>query len=346
MSPRRNHERCDDSALETAVNAAGRGLGPSERRAELRASLLSEVRARRAEVPRAPVTVTRRLVPALASFALATLVALGIVTSLGFASLHAMPGDPLYSFKRTLQGLRLSVESAAGRADGLLGQADARMRELDYARSHRMDSWLVPLAGDARETIEEARRQAASLGEEDEAEVSSKAAELVVEHEDDLRESVQLAPAGEREELERWVDDEVNESEDPGREEESPEGSGVRYTSEAGARPDEGEEGRESSREAGTAVSVSRPPAEDCVDPRGADEQARAENSHEDRRDAEPAPVEECRGVREVRRGSESSETLDRDGAGCPGAERSGEDRESDVTREPEGSGEDQCCAD
>ena len=156
---------------------------------------------------------TGRLVPAFYGVAIA-LAAIAVITmSLSFASVRAMPGSPLYSVKRTVERVQLSLLGRTEKVNALLKQANKRMGELGYATSRGMDSWLYSLASDAEEDIAEAKHEASSLGKTEAGRAVIEAGDIVIEHEKAVRQSVQSLPVRERESVQRWLDREVQERE-------------------------------------------------------------------------------------------------------------------------------------
>ncbi|MHB8895347.1 MAG: hypothetical protein ACYC99_09260 [Candidatus Geothermincolia bacterium] len=227
MKLRAPREECGaDAHLVDSIKRAGESLPPSSQAEETRSTFLASVevarsrnRARAGLRPAAP-PARARLIPALGAIAIAALVAVALVMSLGFASVRAMPGNPLYSLKRTIERTRVAVEGPDARVRSLLNQADERFVEMEYARSHGMKSWLFSLASDAAEEIGEAKAESSRLGRRRAGDTEREAGEIVINHEGSLRESVQEMPEEERGEVERWVDEEIKESE-PTRDDDS-----------------------------------------------------------------------------------------------------------------------------
>lgn len=210
---------CDEMALAGTLRDAADSFPPSERTAILRSSFLSKVAVRRLQAAPAPIKsesrkrATGRLVPAFYGVAIA-LAAIAVITmSLSFASVRAMPGSPLYSVKRTVERVQLSLLGRTEKVNALLKQANKRMGELGYATSRGMDSWLYSLASDAEEDIAEAKHEASSLGKTEAGRAVIEAGDIVIEHEKAVRQSVQSLPVRERESVQRWLDREVQERE-------------------------------------------------------------------------------------------------------------------------------------
>lgn len=236
---------CEEAALAGMLREAGESLPASPRTDDIRASFLGKVEAKRADaarlesVARSRATARGRLVPALSGLAIALVAVAVIMMSLGFAAVHAMPGSPLYSVKRATERVQLSFLGGKELVNALLKQADKRMSELDYAMSHNMGSWLYPLTSDAEEDIQEAKQEGSTLGETEAGETNRKAGDIVVEHEQTVRESVRELPEQERESVERWLDREVREREQ--EEEHNGEGPGSGAAPPATGRSSESE---------------------------------------------------------------------------------------------------------
>lgn len=211
----------EESPLAAALRRAGLALPASERTGEVRGALTEQVTAARdtgrAGAVRAgrPAGVKPRLrpLPAFAITVAAMAMAVMIVLSVGLASLNAMPGNPLYSVKRAVEGAGLALSSGHSKVDRRLSQAEKRMRELEYARARGMKSWLLPLLHDAENEIDEVRKEASELGIRFELDADKRAGDLVIEHEDSVRRVLPSIPAQERESVEKWLDNEKQERE-------------------------------------------------------------------------------------------------------------------------------------
>jgi Domain of unknown function (DUF5667) len=211
----------EDARLAAALQRAGRALPASEQTGEMRVALIEQVAAARdtgrASVARAsgPAGARTRLRPlqAFAMTAAAMAMAVVIVLSVGLASLNAMPGNPLYSVKRVVEGAGLALSGGHSKINRQLSQAEARMRELEYARAHGMKAWFLPLLHDAENEIDEVRREAAALGSRFALDADKRAGNIVTDHEDSIRQALPSIPAQEREPVERWLDNEKRERE-------------------------------------------------------------------------------------------------------------------------------------
>jgi hypothetical protein len=205
--------QCDKEAFIAKIEQAGSSLPESNRTVEIRELFVQKALARKAAAGdgRRSAPWPGRLVPVMAGFAIALIIAVATVVSAGFASVGAMPGSPLYSLKRTIQRARVSVSSGTDKVNALLTDANERMRELDYAKSRNLSEWLVPLIQDAREEIDEAVSEGRSIGGNEAVEVESEASQIVREHADEVKGSLQEASPGERKEIENWVEDETHE---------------------------------------------------------------------------------------------------------------------------------------
>jgi hypothetical protein len=190
--------QCDKEAFIAKIEQAGSSLPESNRTVEIRELFVQKALARKAAAGdgRRSAPWPGRLVPVMAGFAIALIIAVATVVSAGFASVGAMPGSPLYSLKRTIQRARVSVSSGTDKVNALLTDANERMRELDYAKSRNLSEWLVPLIQDAREEIDEAVSEGRSIGGNEA---------------DEVKGSLQEASPGERKEIENWVEDETHE---------------------------------------------------------------------------------------------------------------------------------------
>ncbi|MDI6874498.1 DUF5667 domain-containing protein [Candidatus Solincola sp.] len=178
--------------LEEEVRRAGLAIPPSERAAQIREDLLSQVEAlramamnstveaegeARAESAVVPLRCRRVTWPRAVA---AAMIVLAVLVSMGVASTYAMPGNPLYSVKRFLENVHSAFtpggESEAGVS---LSHAEKRLKELKYAGEREMNGWYVGLAHDAIADIRSALRESAGLPEEKAGEVRSSALALL-----------------------------------------------------------------------------------------------------------------------------------------------------------------------
>jgi hypothetical protein len=213
----RGGRACEDPAFAGMLREAGMSFPPSDRTVDIRSAFLEKVDDTARDAARAGARTSPRtrgyLVPALSGLVVALVAVAVIFMSFGFASVSAMPGSTLYSVKRTVERVQLSFLGGKEKVDALLKQTDKRMCELEYARSRGMSSWLYPLASDAQEDVDEAKQEGASLNKKDEGDVDRKAGDIVIEHEQEVRDSVGEMPAQQRESVEQWLDREVHERE-------------------------------------------------------------------------------------------------------------------------------------
>jgi len=219
----------EDASLEAVIKQAGDCLAPSARSGHIREAFLGKVATVRLRNARALESDSRarargRLLPAFGAVALAAVVAIALIGGLGLASLHAMPGAPLYSMKRAVENTRVAFSGGEARVNMLLDHADSRLGELEYVKSQGMGSWSAALARDAKEEVSEAKLEASRLGAHPAGAADQRAARIVTEHQGSLRESIPSMPATEQKTIERWVDDETHESPAPQPESHAPEG--------------------------------------------------------------------------------------------------------------------------
>lgn len=211
----------EDSLLAAALQRAGLTLPASERTGEIRGALMEQVIAAR-ETGRAGVVSVRkpagantRLRPlkAFAITVVATASVVVVVFSVGLASLHAMPGNPLYSVKRVIESAGLAVSGGHSGVNRRLSLAETRMRELEYAQAHGMKTWYLPLVRDAESGIDDVKREAAALDHRSELDADKRAGNIVIEHEESVRQALPSMPARDRESVEEWLDTEKQDRE-------------------------------------------------------------------------------------------------------------------------------------
>jgi hypothetical protein len=160
----------DDTEMLLALSAIGKRLAdmPSAPDAmERRDSLMSRVsamplsRAVESEPGKGQTWAWRK--PVLAS-AVVLLIAIVAFAAAGFGSVNAMPGSPLYSLKRFVEVARDSFTfDHQARAEAYLGDAERRVKELEYAKHHNMSGWYYGLARDALSALDDAQGQVQSL---------------------------------------------------------------------------------------------------------------------------------------------------------------------------------------
>lgn len=215
-----------DEGLLEALGGVAASVPESEHTDDIRRTFLLKVEAAGARASagaEAPSTANAdlrgRLLPAFGAIAIALVAALVIFTSLGLASLHAMPGNPLYSVKRTIESTRIALGGPGAKVDSLLEQAEERLVELKYINSHGMRDWALAIASDAEEDVREAKREAARLGAGKAREADKKAGGIVVQHEQSITDSLPLIPEPERGPVKQWMDEEIKDYEsEPGSE--------------------------------------------------------------------------------------------------------------------------------
>jgi len=102
-----------------------------------------------------------RPLPALAKVAVVAVAVVALLVGTGIGSAYAMPGNPLYSVKRLLEGARLSLsQSGESKATEYLAFANRRIDELEYTSDRKMESWYLSLAGGAQDRIDATYGQA------------------------------------------------------------------------------------------------------------------------------------------------------------------------------------------
>lgn len=151
----------------------------------------------------------RRRVFTLPRVAAACLVILALLVGMGFASTYAMPGNPLYSVKRTMERARLLLtQGGEGEANLLIDSACRRLDELEYAGEREMTFWYASLAMDAVRDILKALGEGRDLPEEEAAaSVRSRALEALKRLESLLLATLADIPRQESEELQHEFED-------------------------------------------------------------------------------------------------------------------------------------------
>ncbi|MHB8894741.1 MAG: DUF5667 domain-containing protein [Candidatus Geothermincolia bacterium] len=160
---------------------AGKSLPPAKRKEELRCSVLESAGVDPSTVDQATSAPHAReqqgkarskpfwrtgafLIPVAA-----VCVVLALVIT-GFLSMNAMPGDALYPVKRLLQRTRVAVAFGSGaKVKANLSNADARLEELKYAKSRKMEDWYAPLAKSATSDLTQSIQGASSSREAERA---------------------------------------------------------------------------------------------------------------------------------------------------------------------------------
>ncbi|MDD5748512.1 MAG: DUF5667 domain-containing protein [Actinomycetota bacterium] len=87
-----------------------------------------------------------------------------LLVGLGFGSAYAMPGNPLYSIKRSAESAYLSVVSGdQDKADAYASWTNRRLNDLEYVEERGMTSWYYSLVGDVQGGIENANQHGKRL---------------------------------------------------------------------------------------------------------------------------------------------------------------------------------------
>ncbi len=154
--------------LKDYLREGGPGLPPAGRKDSLRkefmerAGALERIRvAAPAARPAAGSRAGWRPLPALAKVAVVAVAAVALLVGTGIGSAYAMPGNPLYSVKRLLEGARLSLsEPGESKATEYLAFANRRIDELEYTSDRKMESWYLSLADGAQDRIDATYGQA------------------------------------------------------------------------------------------------------------------------------------------------------------------------------------------
>lgn len=151
-----------DKDLKKVLPVAGKELPEAKREAELRNSVLISAGIDPATVPPAAQTpqlkapkkpIYRSRLALAGGIAFCVIVALVIV---GVASMSSMPGDALYPVKRFLQRTRVVLAFGSGaKASASRANAEARVKELKYAKSKDMRDWYAPLAKSATSDLQQ-----------------------------------------------------------------------------------------------------------------------------------------------------------------------------------------------
>jgi hypothetical protein len=174
----------DKRNIEGTLMTEGKGLPPATRREELRTSVLEsagvDVSQLSPQPVAPPVTVAKpfyRSRLAIAGYVAAVVIIALVVT--GVLSMGAMPGDALYPVKRFLQRTRVVLALGSGaKASANRANAQARVKELRYAKSKNMEDWYAPLARSATSDLTRSIQGAPS------AEAAQKAREQLQELKD------------------------------------------------------------------------------------------------------------------------------------------------------------------
>lgn len=129
-------------SMKTAFMARGASL----RRQALEAGTVTASPAKHARV---------RAHPALARVAAVAAAVMVLLVGLGFGSAYAMPGNPLYSVKRTAESICLSVVPGdQNKADAYASWTNRRLNDLKYVEERGMGDWYYGLVEDAQGGIE------------------------------------------------------------------------------------------------------------------------------------------------------------------------------------------------
>jgi hypothetical protein len=165
--------RRDDTEILVALGAAGRRLRrlpPPPDTLDRKRALMQKVDAARpagvAEVKPARDARRMRTMRALAVAGVAVLIVLVLFVAVGFGSVNAMPGSPLYSVKRFTESVKLGFTSGGvARANAYIQQADKRVQELEYASQNNMSGWYYGLSRDALAALDNSRQQLATVAD-------------------------------------------------------------------------------------------------------------------------------------------------------------------------------------
>lgn len=157
--------------LKRYLGDGGPSLPPSRGRPDLERGYMERVQAltgpERARKPADRPAERRpgiRRLPALARIAVVAAALLAVLAGTGFGSAYAMPGNPLYSVKRMLEGARLSLAGQGeAKAEAYLAFANRRIGELEYANDRGMKEWYLALASGADDRIAASRGEAGRL---------------------------------------------------------------------------------------------------------------------------------------------------------------------------------------
>ena len=189
-----------DKDLMKTLPTAGKELPEAKRQTELRASVLQSAGVDPATVP--PAAQAPRLKPKKPLYrsrlALAGGIAMCVIVVLviiGVVSMSAMPGDALYPVKRLLQRTRVVLAFGAGaKAKANRANADARVKELKYAKSKDMTNWYAPLAksatSDLQQSIQGASSEAAKAAQQKLKELRELSKDVAPEEDDGLQKAL------------------------------------------------------------------------------------------------------------------------------------------------------------
>lgn len=205
-----------DAQILNAVSEKGLSLPPPKRAAQIRQSLVSRAAAIQGKnhvaddrsLARHRLAPLRKGIPAIAKVAIAAVVALVLLFTVGLSSSYAMPGNPLYSVKRLIEKAHLFFLSGGeSKADTYLSHAARRLDEIKYVKERRMGDWYFPLARDAENCILASQKEASSLSEEAAVKILTQTATLLARLESMVREIRQELPIDQWEILERGLDE-------------------------------------------------------------------------------------------------------------------------------------------
>lgn len=188
---------------------AGKSLPASRHTAAIKGSLVSAVDAER--LAGHQPAKRRRLRPRVLAHtafqgAVALLLLVAVVVTLGFSSTQAMPGNPLYPVKRLVEKAATSLEDGAGKAQSHLSQAASRIEELGYSQGKNMDGWYYKLAREAEQSVDVAKSEAAALPAPEAAKVESRAGELVKQHDEAVKQVLPEMDKQDQEQVQQWME--------------------------------------------------------------------------------------------------------------------------------------------
>ncbi|MBN1288814.1 MAG: hypothetical protein JXA49_04165 [Actinobacteria bacterium] len=156
-----------------------------------------------------------RVFPVLAKAGMAVALVLVVFIGMGFASVYAMPGNPLYSVKRAIESARVSFASGGeSTAEQLLNNAEERLDEIEYVKRREMKGWYYSLADDAEGDMERAYREVEHICGRSAEEICSRAGQCQRRLRGLLEEPSQDLDPGEEEQLHQRMQQFRNEMDD------------------------------------------------------------------------------------------------------------------------------------
>lgn len=172
-------DRAEDEELLDSLSESFSGIPGPKREEELKSAVLERAPRPMQEtfgIETARKGSGRRAATVLAKAGIALALILAMFIGMGFASVSAMPGNPLYSVKRVMEDARVSLASSGeGTAEQLLNNAEKRLDEIEYVRKKGMKGWDYALAGDAEADMERAYKEVGHMCTESSEKVCSRA---------------------------------------------------------------------------------------------------------------------------------------------------------------------------